>query len=118
MRFGQKSQIQKSLVGVKNSKLSQVLGAKQSHNPRLDVDTIIKHNNNPDGYIYNESNSNQNNNQPIKGVSLPNYKSNSNINSLENHIKLNDPPIKAILHKKLNINIVIYIYNATKTIKI
>ena len=88
MRIGQKLQIQRLLVGVKNSKLSQVLGAKQSHNPRLDVDTIIKHNNNPDGYIYNESNSNQNNNQPIKGVPLPNYKSNSNINSLEKSHKI------------------------------
>ena len=94
MRIGQKSQIQKSLVGVKNSKLSQVLGAKQSHNPRLDVDTIIKQNNNPDGYIYNESNSNQNNNQPIKGVSLPNYKSNNNINSLEKAHKIKRSPDK------------------------
>ena len=88
MRLGQKSQVLKYLSGVKNSKLSQVLGAKQSHNPRLDVDTIIKQNNNPDGYIYNESNSNQNNAQPIKGVSLPNYKSNNNINSLEKPHKI------------------------------
>ena len=71
MRIGQKNQIPKSLIGIKNSKLSQVLGNKQSHNPRLEVDTIIK-NNNSDGYIHNESNSNQNNIQPIKGVSVPN----------------------------------------------
>ena len=84
MRIGQKNQMIKLSMGVKNSKLSQVLGGKQSHNPRLDADTITKHNS-PDGIIYNESNSNQNNIQPIKGISLPSHRNNvqSNRNSLE-----------------------------------
>ena len=84
MRIGQKNQMIKLSQGVKNSKLSQVLGVKQSHNPKLDADTITKHNS-PDGIIYNESNSNQNNIQPIKGVSLPSHRNNiqSNRNSLE-----------------------------------
>ena len=87
MRIGQKNQMIKLSQGVKNSKLSQVLGVKQSHNPKLDADTITKHNS-PDGIIYNESNSNQNNMQPIKGVALSNHKSNNNTNSLEKKHKI------------------------------
>ena len=89
MRLGNKSQVIMSALGVKNSRPYSSLGVKQSHNPRLDVDALIR-NNTPNGIINNESNSNDTHYQPIKGISLPNYKNtiNSNRNTIEKAHKI------------------------------
>ncbi len=75
--------------GVKDSRSRYNLGVKQSNNPHLDVDTLIR-NNTESGIITNESNSNDNNYQPIKGIQLPNYKNSisSNRNNIEKAHKI------------------------------
>ena len=78
-----KSHVVTSSLGLKISKPSLSLGIKQSHNPHLDSDTLTR-NNTSEGIINNESKSNDSQYQPIKGVHLPNYK--SNINSNRNNI--------------------------------
>ncbi len=89
MNLGQKAQVITSSLGVKNSKPSLSLGVKQSHNPYLDYDAVVRHNTS-DGIINNESNSNDTHYQPIKGISLPNYKNtiNSNRNTTEKAHKI------------------------------
>ena len=86
---GRKSQVVTSSLGLKNSKPSLSLGIKQSHNPHLDSDTLTR-NYTSDGIINNESNSNDNHYQPIKGVHLPNYKNtiSSNRNNIEKAHKI------------------------------
>ena len=44
MRLGNKSQVIMAALGVKNSSPYSSLGVKQSHNPRLDVDALIRNN--------------------------------------------------------------------------
>ena len=89
MKLGNKSQVVTSSLGVKNSKPSLSLGVKQSHNPQLDVSNLLR-NNTSDGIIRNESNSNDNSYQPIKGIQLSNNRShvNSNRNSIEKAHKI------------------------------
>ena len=103
---------------LKIQNLSLSLGVKQSHNPQLDISNLIR-NNTSDGIIRNESNSNDNSYQPIKGIQLSSNRThvNSNRNSIKKHIKLNSPPRTIILHKN-NIMYNNIIYNATKTIQI
>ncbi len=76
---GRKSQAITLLLGVKNSKPSLSVGVKQSHNPHLDYDALVRHNT-PSGIINNDSNSNDTHYQPIKGIQLPSHKSNVNTN--------------------------------------
>ena len=73
MRLGNKSQVITSSIGVKNSKPSASLGVKQSHNPHLDVDALVRHNTSS-GIINHDSNSNDTHYQPIKGIQLPSHK--------------------------------------------
>ena len=89
MRLGNKSQVIMAALGVKNSRPYSSLGVKQSHNPRLDVDALIR-NNTPNGIINNKSNSNDNNYQPIKGIQLSSHKSNVNLsrNNIEKAHKI------------------------------
>jgi hypothetical protein len=89
MRLGNKSQVIMAALGVKNSRPRYSLGVKQSNNPHLDVDALIR-NNTQSGIINNESNSNDNNYQPIKGIQLPNYKNSisSNRNNIEKAHKI------------------------------
>jgi len=89
MKLGNKSQVVTSSLGVKNSKPSLSLGVKQSHNPQLDISNLMR-NNTPDGIIRNESNSNDNSYQPIKGIQLSSNRShvNSNRNSIEKAHKI------------------------------
>ena len=89
MKLGNKSQVVTSSLGVKNSKPSLSLGVKQSHNPQLDISNLIR-NNTSDGIIRNESNSNDNSYQPIKGIQLSSNRShvNSNRNSIEKAHKI------------------------------
>ena len=89
MKLGNKSQVVTSSLGVKNSKPSLSLGFKQSHNPQLDISNLIR-NNTSDGIIRNESNSNDNSYQPIKGIQLSSNRShvNSNRNSIEKAHKI------------------------------
>jgi len=89
MKLGNKSQVVTSSLGVKNSKPSLSLGVKQSHNPQLDISNLMR-NNTSDGIIRNESNSNDNSYQPIKGIQLSSNRShvNSNRNSIEKAHKI------------------------------
>ena len=89
MKLGNKSQVVTSSLGVKNSKPSLSLGVKQSHNPQLDISNLLR-NNTSDGIIRNESNSNDNSYQPIKGIQLSSNRShvNSNRNSIEKAHKI------------------------------
>jgi len=90
MKLGNKSQVVTSSLGVKNSKPSLSLGVKQSHNPQLDISNLMR-NNTPDGIIRNESTSNDNSYQPIKGIQLSSNRSrvtNSNRNSIEKAHKI------------------------------
>ena len=89
MSLGQKSQVRISPLGGKNSIPKYSLGVKQSHNPYLNVENLIR-NNTQGGIISNESNSNDNNYQPIKGIQLPNYKNSisSNRNNIEKAHKI------------------------------
>ena len=80
---GQKSYGFKLSQGYKNLVSSSNSGVKQNNNI-LDVGALIR-NNTPNGIIYNESNSNDNNHQPIKGIQLSNHK--SNVNSNRNNIE-------------------------------
>ena len=87
MNLGRKSSIITAALGVKNSRLYSSLGVKQSHNPHMDVDSLIR-NHTPNGIINNHSNSNDNNYQPIKGIHIPNQKVNRNINNIEKTHKI------------------------------
>ena len=89
MSLGQKSQVRISPLGGKNSRPRYTLGVKHSNNPHLDIDALIR-NNTQSGIINNESNSNDNNYQPIKGIQLPNYKNSisSNRNNIEKAHKI------------------------------
>jgi hypothetical protein len=89
MSLGRKTQAVTLSPGVKNSKPYSSLGVKQSHNPRLDIDALIR-NNTPNGIINNESNGNDNNYQPIKGIQLANHKSSVNLsrNNIEKAHKI------------------------------
>ena len=87
MNLGRKSSIITAALGVKNSRLYSSLGVKQSHNPHMDVDSLIR-NHTPSGIINNHSNSNDNNYQPIKGINIPNQKINRNRNILEKAHKI------------------------------
>jgi len=49
-----------SSLGVKNSRLFSSLGVKQSHNPQMDTDNLVKQYTS-NGIINNQSNSNNNN---------------------------------------------------------
>ena len=70
MSLGRKTSVVLSSLGVKNSRLYHSLGVKQSHSPNIDVDNLMR-NQTSNGIINNTSNSNENNYQPIKGISLP-----------------------------------------------
>ncbi len=85
---GQKSYGFKLSPGYKNSVTSSNSGVKQNNNI-LDVGALIR-NNTSSGIINNESNSNDNNYQPIKGIQLSNHKSsvNSNRNNIEKAHKI------------------------------
>ena len=87
MHLGRKSSMIMSSLGVKNSRLFSSLGVKQSHNPHMDVDSLIR-NHTPSGIISNHSNSKHNSYQPIKGINIPNQKINRNINILEKAHKI------------------------------
>ena len=89
MSLGNKSPIIMTALGIKDSRQRYNLGVKQSNNPHLNVDALIR-NNTQSGIITNESNSNDNNYQPIKGIQLPNYKNsiNSNRNNIEKAHKI------------------------------
>ena len=89
MRLGNKSPIIMTALGIKDSRPRYNLGVKQSNNPHLNVDALIR-NNTQSGIITNESNSNDNNYQPIKGIQLPNYKNSisSNRNNIEKAHKI------------------------------
>ena len=82
MNLGRKSSVITSSLGVKNSKPSLSLGVKQSHNPNMDMDNLMKQYTS-DGIINNQSNSNYAQYEPIKGVNLPSHKVNHNKNYLE-----------------------------------
>ena len=87
MNLGRKSSIITAALGVKNSRLYSSLGVKQSHNPHMDVDSLIR-NHTPSGIINNHSNSNDNNYQPIKGINIPSQKVIRNRNILEKAHKI------------------------------
>ena len=87
MHLGRKSSMIMSSLGVKNSRLFSSLGVKQSHNPHMDADNLVKQYTS-NGIINNHSNSNDNNNQPIKGINIPNQKVNRNINNIEKPHKI------------------------------
>ena len=72
MQLGRKSQVITKSLGVKNSKPTSNVGIKQSHNPHMDSDYLVK--DNTANGIINHSNSNNNSLQPIKGVQLPYHK--------------------------------------------
>ena len=87
MHLGRKSSMIMSSLGVKNSRLFSSLGVKQSHNPQMDTDNLVKQYTS-NGIINNQSNSNNNNYQPIKGINLPSHKVNHNRNYLEKPHKI------------------------------
>ena len=87
MHLGRKSSMIMSSLGVKNSRLFSSLGVKQSHNPQMDTDNLVKQYTS-NGIINNQSNSNNNNYQPIKGINIPNQKVNRNINNIEKPHKI------------------------------
>ena len=87
MNLGRKSSVITSSLGVKNSKPSLSLGVKQSHNPNMDMDNLMKQYT-TDGIINNQSNSNYAHYEPIKGVNLPSHKVNHSRNYLEKAHKI------------------------------
>jgi len=82
MNLGRKYSVITSSLGVKNSKPSLSLGVKQSHNPHMDTDNVIKQYT-LNGIINNQSNSNNTHYEPIKGINLPNHK----VNHIKNHLE-------------------------------
>ena len=87
MNLGRRSSIITASLGVKTSKPSLSLGVRQSHNPHMDTDNLVKQYTS-NGIVNNHSNSNDNNNQPIKGINIPNQKVNRNINNIEKPHKI------------------------------
>ena len=87
MNLGRKSSVITASMGVKNSKPSLSLGVKQSHNPNMDTDNLMRANTS-DGIINNQSNSNDTHYQPIKGVNIPHHKVIHKRNSLEKPHKI------------------------------
>ena len=87
MNLGSRSSIITASLGVKASNPSLSLGVRQSHNPHMDTDNLVKQYTS-NGIINNQSNSNNNNYQPIKGINLPSHKVNHNRNYLEKPHKI------------------------------
>ena len=85
--LGRKTSMILSSLGVKNFKLHSCLGVKQTLNPHIDVENLMR-NQTSNGIINNTSNSNENNKQPIKGVNLPYHQAAQNKNYLEKAHKM------------------------------
>ena len=87
MHLGRRPSIRTASLGVRNLRSSFSLGVKQSHNPHMDVDNLVRQHT-PNGIINNHSNSISSQREPIIGINLPQTKVNHARNYLEKAHKI------------------------------